>query len=210
VKLLCRSSRLGLARVVRAMSLLLMGLCAVHHTAAQLSVSSAGGPNYSHTVAVPPGIAGMQPNLAMHCGVGFVSGPLGVGWGLQGESITSRCPVTRLYDGPPRGVGFDNSDKFCLDGQRLIQTDEGGTWNAASNNLGIAVSIQVDDSRGLTSGHREFRTENDTFSRIRAYGASVGSDANGPLDFQVWTNYGQVFEYGTSPASNIKIGGFSL
>lgn len=176
----------------------LAALCAGTVCQAQVSVSADGQPGFSYPIAVPPGIAGMQPNLSLvYSGGG--NGPLGVGWVLAGTSVISRCPATKDVDGVVRGVGYGPSDKICLDGQRLIQTDAQGQ----------ALANQADDSLGLAgTAWREFRTEKDSFARIRAYGAAGDLAANGPAYFKMWTKAGQILEYGTSPdgvASNAQI-----
>jgi hypothetical protein len=169
---------------------------------AQVSVSSSGSPSYGHAVAVPPGIGGMQPNLSLLYSGGGVNGPVGHGWSVQGISMITRCPATRFTDAMASGVKFDQNDKLCLDGQRLIQTDASGNVSPAAvfDASGKLVSFpQIDDARGLASGWREYRTEKDSFARIRAYGIANGSDLNGPAYFKVWTKAGQIYEYGVSP-----------
>jgi hypothetical protein len=161
---------------------------------AQVSVSIAGSPNYSHPIAVPPGTGGMQPNLALFYAGGGVSGPVGHGWSVQGLSRITRCPATRYVDGRERGVMFDVDDKLCLDGQRLIQTDANGAV--------LPVFPQANDARGIATGSREYRTEKDSYARIRAYGVANGSDVNGPSYFKVWTKAGLVYEYGASPSAD--------
>jgi FG-GAP-like repeat/Salmonella virulence plasmid 65kDa B protein len=159
-------------------------------SAAQVSVSSGGSPNYSQPIAVPPGISGMQPNLALFYAGGGVNGPVGHGWSVQGLSMITRCPASRYTDGAPRGVKFDANDKLCLDGQRLIQTDANGVVTPAFP--------QTNDALGLATGYREYRTEKDSFARIRAYGIANASDVNGPAYFKVWTKAGQIYEYGVT------------
>ncbi len=175
---------------------------APHGCLASISVGPSGQAAYAMPIAVPPGIAGMAPNLSLSYSDGGINGPVGVGWSVQGISSITRCGATRVTDGQARTVIFDGADKLCLDGQRLIQTDENGNPSAATNAKGIAVQPQRDDARGLPAdAYREYRTEKDTFARIRAYGNSSGSDpASGPAYFKVWTKSGQVYEYGCSPA----------
>lgn len=155
---------------------------------AQISVTPGGSPNYGQTIDVPPGVAGLKPNLSLFYGGGGVNGPVGLGWTVQGISTITRCPSTRSVDGVAGTVKFNSSDKLCLDGQRLIQTNASGVQ---------AAFPQANDAAGLASGYREFRTENDIYSRVRAYGVAGGIAANGPKYFRVWTKSGQVFEYGT-------------
>lgn len=171
----------------------LVALCAGAACRAQVSVSADGQPGFSYPIAVPPGIAGMQPSLSLvYSGGG--NGPLGVGWVLAGTSVIARCPATKDVDGVVRGVAYAAPDKLCLDGQRLLQTDA----------QGHALPSQADDSLGLAgTAWREFRTEKDSFARIRAYGSAAGLAANGPAYFRMWTKAGQVLEYGSSPAGSV-------
>ena len=107
---------------VRRLSAAVGALCAGAACHAQVSVSADGQPGFSYPIAVPPGIAGVQPSLSLvYSGGG--NGPLGVGWVLSGTSVIARCPATKDVDGVVRGVNYASSDKLCLDGQRLIQTD---------------------------------------------------------------------------------------
>lgn len=169
-----------------------IGLLACAVANAQVSVSSGGAPSYSHPISVPPGISGMQPNLSLTFAGGGVNGPVGYGWSLQGVSMITRCPSTRVVDGSTKGVMFAASDHLCLDGQRLVQTDATGAPKAFP---------QTDDALGLSgTAFREYRTENDTFARIRAYGASGANTANGPEYIRVWTKAGQIYDYGAPPA----------
>ncbi|MEF7613630.1 FG-GAP-like repeat-containing protein [Aquincola sp. MAHUQ-54] len=167
---------------------------------AQVSVTGSGTAAYSHAIAVPPGVSGMQPNLGLRYASGGLNGPVGHGWSLQGVSAITRCPSTVKVDGVSRGVAFGPGDQLCLDGQRLIQTDASGT---------PASFPQTSNAMGVLGGYREYRLENDTFSRVRAYGVSGGMGTlitdsllsfNGPQYFKVWTKAGQVYEYGASPS----------
>jgi hypothetical protein len=177
---------------------LALQLCGAH---AQVSVSGSGSSTYSQPIAVPPGIGGMSPNLSLMYAGGGVNGPVGHGWSVQGISTITRCPATRSIDGTSVGVVFGPDDKLCLDGQRLIQTLPDGTPTAFP---------QAADARGLAPGAvREYRTENDSFARIRAYGitgATGAPDTNGPLYFTVWTKAGQVYTYGSAPGLQTTAG----
>jgi hypothetical protein len=151
---------------------------------AQLAVGHDGQPGYQHPIALPPGIAGMVPSLGLSYD-GDGSGPVGHGWSLTGVSSIARCGANLATDGRIHGVDNTATDKLCLDGQRLIQT--GAT--------GVAMAFpQTDDSAGGSGLLREFRTERDSFARIRAYGAGGGA----PAYFKVWTKDGRVYEYGNN------------
>ena len=160
---------------------------------AQVSVGDGGTPGYSMPVAVPPGIAGMSPKLGLLYSGGGVNGPVGLGWSIQGLSSVTRCSPSFAIDGKRGGVGYVASDKLCLDGQRLVQTDITGAPLAFP---------QANDAQGLGSGQfREYRTEKDSYARVRAFGYANGdiTGASGPAYFRVWTKSGQVYEYGAGP-----------
>lgn len=164
-----------------------IGLHSAVAALAAVVVSPGGQAGYSQAIAVPPGIAGMAPNLAFSYTDGGINGPVGVGWSVQGISTITRCPASKPTDTTSRTVHFDGHDKLCLDGQRLIQTEDDGK---------VAAS-QTSDAAGLAGAtHREFRTEKDSQARIRAYGSIEGDTAKGPAYFKVWTKSGQIYHYG--------------
>ena len=60
------------------------------------------------------------------------------------------------------------------------------------------MGANIGDAAGLaTGGYREYRLENDQQARVRAYGmADCSNAASGPAYFKVWTNTGEIVEYG--------------
>jgi hypothetical protein len=90
-------------------------------TAGSLSINQ-GAANYTIPITVPPGIAGMQPELSINYNSNTGNGQLGVGFSLGGLSIIHRCSKTIATDGTKGGVNYDSNDRYCLDGQRLIAT----------------------------------------------------------------------------------------
>ncbi len=137
----------------------------------QFNVGSTGAAEYSIPIELPPGTAGVQPQLSLNYNSQGGNGLLGVGWSLGGLSVIHRCPATKAKDGFIDEVDFDSNDRFCLDGQPLIAIS--GTYGAANT---------------------EYRTELDGFSKIVSY----GSTGNGPQYFKVWTKSGDIMEYGNS------------
>lgn len=149
----------------------------VGRTPGQFSVTPGGAASYSLPIEVPPGTAGMAPQLALVYSSQGSNGMLGMGWGLSGLSAIARCPKTKSQDGAMGSVNFDASDRYCLDGQRLILV--GGTYGAAGS---------------------EYRTEIDGFSKILA----VGAAGQGPASFLVQTKAGLTLEYGNTGDSRIE------
>jgi RHS repeat-associated protein len=154
----------------------------VGSTPGDLSVSQSGTAEYSIPIQVPPGIAGMAPQLVFRYSSDSNNGLLGIGWNLEGLSSIIRCPATLAQDNLIDGVDFDSNDKFCLDGQRLIQTAGSGS----------------DEYGSYTA---EYRTEVNTFSRIRSYGTA----GSGPASFRVKTRSGEIMEYGVSSSPNDEL-----
>lgn len=149
-----------------------------------LSVSPSGAAIYSIPIVVPQGPAGHEPKLALSYNSQAGNGLMGVGWGIEGLSVIGRCPKTLLTDGVRGGVNNNVDDRFCLDGQRLINVS--GSYGASGS---------------------EYRTEIDGFSKVLAQGAAGGNPANGPERFIVKTKSGMTLEYGGTEDSRIEVQG---
>ena len=149
-------------------------------TAGSFDVDQNGAANYSIPIAVPPGIAGMEPKLALSYSSQGGNGLLGVGWNLSGLSAITRCPRTIDQDGIKGGVNVDSNDRFCLDGQRLMAVV--GAYGASGT---------------------EYRTEIESFSKVISYGA-FGS---GPDHFIVKTKAGLTMYYGQNAQSKVEATG---
>jgi hypothetical protein len=94
---------------------------AVGATRGDFSVSASGQPQYTLPIAVPPGRAGLEPQLALAYGGGRQRGTLGRGFSLQGISSIGRCGSAMAQDGHRRGVALDAGDHLCLGGRRLVE-----------------------------------------------------------------------------------------
>jgi Salmonella virulence plasmid 65kDa B protein/FG-GAP-like repeat len=165
-----------------ALTLMSMSCHAQMSVAGQLAVSPSGAATYSIPVQTPPGIAGVAPKLALNYSSQSGNGLLGVGWGLAGLSAITRCPKTVAQDGIRGAVNNDMSDRYCVDGQRLIATT------------------------GTDGGDKtEYHTEQDGFSRVVSY-AETGA-TNGPGSFVVTTKAGLTMEYGKTEDSRIEAQG---
>ena len=149
-------------------------------TPGSFRVNETGAAEYRIAIQVPPGIAGMEPKLALVYNSQAGNGLLGVGWSLQGLSAVTRCPRTMAQDGFRGRVQYSLNDRYCLDGQRLI-------------------AISGSDGANGT----EYGTERESFAKVD----SNGTAGNGPLWFKVWTKSGQVIEYGNSADSRIEAQG---
>jgi hypothetical protein len=148
-------------------------------TTGQLSVSLTGGATYQVPIAVPPGINGVAPQIALAYNSQGANGMAGYGWNISGISAITRIPSTKFHDGIIDGVDFDNYDRFALDGQRLIL--KSGTYGSSG-----AV----------------YETENYSTLKVVSYGTS----STGPSYFKVYYPDGTTAVYGnTSDSKNGNI-----
>lgn len=170
---------------VMAIAMPLMAFASSMSTSGQFTVGESGAASYLLPMQLPPGAAGLAPQLALTYNSQGGNGLVGVGWALSGLSSITRCPQTFAQDGILNGVNFDMNDRFCLDGQRLIVTN-GGVYGANGT---------------------EYHTERDTFSKITSY---ITSGANGPTWFKVQDKAGRISEYGHTLTSNILAQGTSV
>lgn len=87
------------------------------------SSTALGDAAYSVPIALPIGIAGMQPSLSVNYNSSAGDGILGVNWMLGGLSEIQRTAVKRYYNGVEgNGLVFDMNDMFVLDGELLVPT----------------------------------------------------------------------------------------
>ena len=91
-----------------------------------------------------------------------------------------RCPLNHAQDGRSQGIQYNDQDRYCLDGARLVLT---------SGNHG---------RHGSTYG-----TEIDTFARVYA----IERQGNGPSRFAVRTKNNQQLTFGSRDNSRLKIPG---
>jgi RHS repeat-associated protein len=148
------------------------------------TVSAGGNAVYSVPIEVPPGTAGMQPDLAITYNSNMPNRLMGYGWFVQGfDSNISRCEQTLSQDGQIRSVNHTSRDRFCLDGQRLVATQ--GAYGDSGT---------------------EYKTEVDSFVRVTSHG-SVGG---GPSYFTVEHPNGQTSYYGNTVDSKIEAQGKSV
>lgn len=167
-------------------------------TVGEFRVDEGGQASYAIPLYVPPGTAGVQPNLSLVYNSGGGPGALGKGWSLGGVSVMTRCRASREagdfiaggvpVDGDGGGVIFRQKDRFCLDGQRLIL---------------ISTDKQYGDPDA------EYRLELDRFTRIYSRGGFNPTDPDagsytGPSYFEVQRRDGSTSFYGNTVDSYIE------
>ncbi|WP_291200382.1 FG-GAP-like repeat-containing protein [Dyadobacter sp.] len=139
------------------------------------SVAS-GGATYSIALAVPPGTNGITPAVSINYHSMAGNGILGQGWDIGGLSKITRCTRNMYFDNETNPVTMTNSDRFVLDGARLI---------AKAGNYG--------------EPNTTYGTESENFATI----VSKSAQGNGPQWFEVTTKDGVKMEYGNTPDSRL-------
>lgn len=153
--------------------------------------SGNGSAVYNIPIDVPPGINGMQPNLSIVYNSDGGNGLLGMGFDIGGLSRITRIGASEFFDGYNRGVTYTNSDRFALDGQRLVMV--GSNNDGAS---GEQVSPETIDPNAYGMDGITYRTSRDCWRNVISNGAS----GNGPATFTVLHPNGNRYEYGTDDA----------
>ncbi len=150
---------------------------------------SGGRSNYVIPIAVPPGRSGFTPDVSVQYSSDGGDGIAGVGWSLSAGGSISRCGASTARDGvitasENLGVMLNSNDKLCLSGARL---------EAVSGSYGASGT--------------QYRTEEDSFSRITQQGGSLGQSG---VYFIVETKDNKVLTFGNSANSRIVGDGVSL
>ncbi len=139
------------------------------------------------TIPVPKlkGLNGLEPSLDLvyKSNQYLQNKELGLGWSLNGLSEISRCFKMKAQDNTFNNIKFDQSDRFCLDGQRLV---------AVNGNYG--------------ENQTEYKTEIDNFSKILSF--NMARNSTQPSFFKVFTKTNLILTYGNTPDSTLGPVGF--
>ena len=147
-------------------------------TSDNLSVSLSGGVNYAVPIDVPPGLNGVQPEIALVYDSQAGNGLAGWGWNISGVSVITRIPSTLFHDNGNDGVDFDLYDRFSMDGQRLIIKT--GTYGGDGS---------------------VYQTEQFSNLKIVSHGSHPETGVQGPASFKVFYPDGSIGYYGNSSNS---------
>lgn len=123
-------------------------------TTGEFRVDEGGAATYNIPIVMAPGTAGVQPSIALGYSSQGGSGPFGHGWSVSGMSSIGRCRATPEAGdaGEHPAISFGDTDKLCLDGQRLLARPSS---TCPTGPGGAQVT--------------EFRTEIESFQRVCQY-----------------------------------------
>ena len=110
-------------------------------------VDESGAATFSVPISVPAGTAGVAPQLALNYRSQDGNGLLGRGWSLSGVSSIVRCRQTTAIDGQAKAITWSETDRFCLDGERLVLVD----GDAGYGGVGAIYKTETDRFLTVTS-----------------------------------------------------------
>lgn len=84
------------------------------------AVSEMGAATYTIPIECPQGVNGMTPDVALTYNSQAGNGVCGLGFSISGLSVITRVPRTVYYDGTAKGIQYDSTDAYAIDGKRLI------------------------------------------------------------------------------------------
>ncbi|WP_299278908.1 RHS repeat-associated core domain-containing protein [uncultured Psychroserpens sp.] len=151
-------------------------------TPGEFAVSLSGAATYNVPINLPPGIKDVAPNIGISFSSQASNGLAGWGWNVTGLSTITRIPATKHHDGLIDPVDFDSSDRFALDGQRLMI--KSGSYGSSGS---------------------EYQTENYSNIKIKAYGTSPYGSSYGPSYFIVFYPDGTRAWYGNGGSSRGRL-----
>jgi RHS repeat-associated protein len=127
----------------------------------QFRVDESGAATYTVPIAVPQGIAGVTPQLALFYSSAAGNGVMGVGWSITGRSEIQRCREVIEEDNATSGISLTIDDPLCLDGQRLVRVSGGEHGEDTAS----------------------YRTKIDSMRRVTAVGESTDSTSSFSVDY---------------------------
>ena len=109
------------------------------------AVNDAGHSVYTAELPIPPGVAGMQPQLGLHCTSPGDFGKAGRGCELEGRAILHRCGQMEALDGHRSGLELDKAEgPLCYQNQRLVEAETGeGYRTHIDSNVRVVPSTEL-------------------------------------------------------------------
>ena len=143
-------------------------------TSGQFNVDESGSVNYSIDIYTAPGTAGVAPEMSLFYSSQSGNGIAGKGWSIGGLNAVTRCRQTLHQDMQSLPLQWNEDDRFCLDGQRLLL--KSGTYGGPG-------SI--------------YATEIDSYATIEAVGGVLGD----PEYFKVSQKDGSTTYFGRNEST---------
>ncbi|MBE0368299.1 SpvB/TcaC N-terminal domain-containing protein [Pseudoalteromonas aurantia] len=120
---------------------------------------SGGAASYRIPMPLPPGRNGVQPSVSLNYSSRSGNGIAGVGFALSAGSQISRCAATYAQDSFTQNPQYNDNDKLCLDGQRLINVSGLYGQDNTVYRTELESLVRVTQSGKLNSGSVSFTAE---------------------------------------------------
>ena len=140
----------------------------VGRSAGQFAVSNSGAATYSIPITLPEGIADMKPSVSLSYSSQTGNSTLGHGWSLNAVSSIALCSQRKSIDGQVKSVSWGNSDRFCLNGQRLILVS-----GDAYGSPGATYKMQIDDGSVIRQYGHAIASNDGYFKQLRKDGVVI-------------------------------------
>ncbi|MEW6995201.1 PQQ-binding-like beta-propeller repeat protein [Colwelliaceae bacterium MEBiC 14330] len=140
-------------------------------TSGNFRVTENGSASYDLPIALPAGIAGVTPSLALSYDSQRGESSAGVGWVVAAGSAISRCRQTQVTDGQFAPLLFNENDRYCLDGQRLILVAHDNASEPDEGTIGAHYRTEIDN--GLKISVEEAENGVDTVFIVKGLDGSV-------------------------------------
>ncbi|GAB1624069.1 hypothetical protein AAOGI_41190 [Agarivorans albus] len=151
----------------------------------EFSVSPSGAATYHYPFTLPEGVNGFTPKLSLNYSSQSGDSIAGIGWSIGGVSKIYRCGKNKVQDGEnwSNRVFNNNSDRLCLDGQRLVLS-------------GKSPGEQVSDA-DYWATNKTYYPEVDNGMSVRVMGLHSNASY-----FKVTTRSNEVWLYGNGSAAS--------
>ncbi|KZN37856.1 hypothetical protein N480_14025 [Pseudoalteromonas luteoviolacea S2607] len=135
---------------------------------------SGGGATYSIPIELTAGRAGMQPKVSLNYSSRSGGGLAGKGWSLSAGSSITRCAATYAQEGYSRNPQYSNSDRLCLNGQKLVLVSGQYGQSGAQYRTEMDSFALITQSGALNSSYSFFSVKYKN-GHVSAFGASSNS-----------------------------------
>ncbi|MFA6401708.1 MAG: RHS repeat-associated core domain-containing protein [Salinivirgaceae bacterium] len=111
------------------------------------NVTPSGGSSYTVPIDLPIGLDGLQPSISIAYNSQVGNGLAGWGCNIAGISAITRVPQDYYYNDYFKGITLTATDRFALDGNRLMTIGtygaSGTTYNTLMRNFAIITSREI-------------------------------------------------------------------
>jgi len=142
-------------------------------------VDESGAATYSIPIVTAAGTAGVAPEISLNYSSSGGNGIAGMGWSVGGMSAITRCKQTYDQDRNPLPITWSSSDRYCLDGQRLLLENPAQSYGAANTTYRTEIdSGAIVTIRGSSNGEPDYFEVRRKDGSTSYYGKSPGDTSN--------------------------------